>query len=163
MMNTISKTIDDIKDRYKYNIDVLDYKKTADRIYDDFCYKLKQSIKEYNFEDNIIKLNKTIQDKATKLDKDTLTSFSNKVKEISDTIEDIKKTIKDEYGETWLFLYRSTKQYKINKNLPEALNFYEIMSQEILDKEANKFIKYEKIFLAINENIIDIYKKLNLF
>lgn len=161
-MNSNSKTIDDIISKYKYNIDVLDSKKTSDRIYDNFCIKLKKSIKEYNFEENILKLKKIMKDKATKLDKDTSTLFSNRLKEISDSIENIKKKIKDEYLETWLFLFRSTEHYKINKNVPEALIFYEELSQEILNKEVKKFIKYEKSFLNINESLIDIFKSLNL-
>ena len=128
-------------------INVLDYKKAVEYIIIFVLYS-KKTIKEYNFEDKIITLNKIIQDKTIILDKDALKSFSNKIKEISDTIEEIKK-MNDGYGDTWLYLDKLIDQYNFNKDLPEALNIYEKMSKDILNKEIEKFIKYEKIYFYI--------------
>ena len=55
----------------------------------------------------------------------------------------------DGYGDTWLYLDKLIDQYNFNKDLPEALNIYEKMSKDILNKEIEKFIKYEKIYFYI--------------
>ena len=42
------------------------------------------------------------------------------------------------------------------------LDVYNKISKEILDKEAEKYIKFEKLFLSFSDIIIDINNKLNL-
>ena len=41
------------------------------------------------------------------------------------------------------------------------LDVYNKLGKEMLDKEAEKYIRYEKLFLSFNDIIIDINNKLN--
>ena len=160
-MNLKNNTIDEIREKYKYKIDISDFLSTVDQIYDTFYIELQLSIPKYHFEENILKVKQIIEEKKTKLKNNKLKLFADKIKDISDEIKTLKKDIYEEYKSTWLFLYRLTKNYKENKYVPEALDLYEKMGKELLDKEAKKFIKYEIIFLTINDNIIDIFNNLN--
>ena len=161
MMNLKNNTIDEIREKYKYKIDISDFLSTVDQIYDTFYIELLLSIPKYHFEENILKVKQIIDEKKTKLNKNKLKLYADKIKDISDEIEKLKKDIHEEYEPTWLFLYRLTKNYKENKYVPEALDLYEKMGKELLDKEAKKFINYEKTFLTINDKIIDIFNNLN--
>ena len=45
---------------------------------------------------------------------------------------------------------------------PEALETYYKIVNSIIKENAEKLIKYEKIFLIYNENFLEINKKLNI-
>ena len=55
-----------------------------------------------------------------------------------------------------------TYQYNDFKNRTDARNTYEKVIEGILYQAADNFIKYEKLFVLINDNILDINNKLNI-
>ena len=65
MMPPLKKTAEEIKNRYKYEIDISDDWKTGHRIYDLFFGKLKVSIDKYNFKEKIINLIEIIRNNNT--------------------------------------------------------------------------------------------------
>jgi len=81
--------------------------------------------------------------------------------EIKDSIEKLMKKLEEECNFMKNILYELTYSCKSNIEKPDVLNTYKRICGEILDKEAEKYIKYEKIILEYNDNIIDINNKLN--
>ena len=153
-----SQTIDDIKKGYEYKIDPLDSINTALIIYcmlfGHFCIKLDR------FDENIMEIKTNIQNKRDKTDGNTLESYDKTIKEISDNCQKIRKTVKLDYREISLMLTEITDDYKKNKDKPGSSNIYEKISADIIDKEVNKFIQYEKILISYNDHIINIKNNL---
>ena len=162
MMPPLKKTAEEIKNRYKYEIDISDDWKTGHRIYDLFFGKFGVSIDKYNFKEKIINLIEIIRNNNTKKDKALLKSYEEKLVEIADSINKIMEKIKEEYRSMGTILYNLTNSCKDNIDKLNVLNTYKRICTEILDKEAEKYIKYEKIFLTFNDDIMDINNKLNL-
>ena len=120
------------------------------------------SIDKYNFKEKIINLIEIIRNNNTKKDKALLKSYEEKLVEIADSINKIMKKIQEEYRSMGTILYNLTNSCKDNIDKLNVLNTYKRICTEILDKEAEKYIKYEKIFLTFNDDIMDINNKLNL-
>ena len=120
------------------------------------------SIDEYNFKERINKINQTIKSGKTKIHKDILNSFSNKLKEISDNLDKNRTKLLSENCSISITLKSLKISYEKNQDNLEALNIYKKITKEILDEEVDKFIKYEKLLLNYNDIIIDISKKLSL-
>ena len=154
-------TIDDIKRRYKYTIDPSDFLNMTDIINDLFYGKFYGVYKRYNFDENIKIINKIIQNKKDKIDKNTLESYDKTLKEIADNSEKIFKKVNHEFFEISLILVKICRNYRDNKDIPGASDIYIKISTDLLDKEAKKYINYEKLLLFYNDNIINIKKNLS--
>lgn len=161
MMPLINKTSNEIKDRYKYEIDMSDFVKTGDMINYLLFFRFSSSLNKYNFFERIENLIEIIKKKKDKIDNAILKSYENKLMEIKDSIEKLIKKLEEEFNFMKKILNELTYSYKNNIKKPDVLNTYKRICGEILDKEAEKYIKYEKIILEFNDDIIDINNKLN--
>lgn len=162
-MNPItSKTLEKIKNAYKFEIDLSNCIGEPIIINHSLFGGLICSIDEYNFKERINKINQTIKSGKTKIHKDILNSFSNKLKEISDNLDKNRTKLLSENSSISITLKSLKISYEKNQDNLEALNIYKKITKEILDEEVDKFIKYEKLLLNYNDIIIDISKKLSL-
>ena len=159
MISSKDSTIDEIKKKYEYELDPLNYTDTACVIYcllhGNFCYEFEK----YAFEENIKKIRKGMQDKGDKIDKNTLQSYDELLKEISENSEKIREKVHSYYKENVLILAAITIDYKDNRNKPGAKDIYVKIGRDIIDKGVNLFIKYEKILISYNDHINSIKKK----
>ena len=158
----MNKTIDEIINKYKYIIDISDRDKTANRINDYFYARLITSIDKYCFNERIIKLNEILGKNKNKIDENILQLYIKELKEIEDTIKQILDKQREDYFFNSKLLYELTKDCENDKDNLEVINIYNKIGKDILDKEAKKYIKIEKLFLTFNDNLIDITNKLNL-
>ena len=158
----MNKTIDEIINKYKYIIDISDRDKTANRINDYFYARLITSIDKYCFNERIIKLNEILGKNKNKIDENILQLYIKELKEIEDTIKQILDKQREDYFFNFKLLYELTKDCENDKDNLEVINIYNKIGKDILDKEAKKYIKIEKLFLTFNDNLIDITNKLNL-
>ena len=160
-MSIINYTLDEIKDTYKYEIDISDNLKTVNRINDFFIVKFEINFEKYNFEERILKLTETLEKRKNKIDKETLVLYENNLKDIKEITQKTIKELNDEYRHISRKLYSFTVKCEENLDKLGMLDVYNKLGKEMLDKEAEKYIRYEKLFLSFNDIIIDINNKLN--
>ena len=96
-MFIINKTIDEIKNKYKYEINISDYLKTVNRINDFFIIKFEINFKKYSFEERLLKLTEIIEKCKNKINKDTLVLYENNLKDIKEITQKTMKKLNDEY------------------------------------------------------------------
>jgi hypothetical protein len=77
------------------------------------------------------------------------------------SIDEIEKTILEDEN-TNDVLYDMQLKYDYYLEKPEALETYYKIVNSIIKENAEKLIKYEKIYLIYNENFLEINKKLNI-
>ena len=77
------------------------------------------------------------------------------------SIDEIEKTILEDEN-TNDVLYDMQLKYDYYLEKPEALETYIKIVNSIIKENAEKLIRYEKIFLIYNENFLEINKKLNI-
>ena len=114
----------------------------------------------FAFEETIKKIRKGMQDKGDKIDKNTLQSYDELLKEISENSEIIRKKVDSYYKENVLILTSITIDYEENRNKPGAKDIYVKIGRDIIDKGVNLFIKYEKVLISYNDHINSIKKKI---
>ena len=156
-----NKTVDDIQKRYQYTIDPLDDLSTALFEYSWLFGEFIVTLKHYKFDENIMKLKKKIQMKKDKIEESKLESLDKTLTEISDECKKIDQKARLDFNEISSMLTAITNDYKSNKNKPGAAEIYVKISSDIIDKEASKYIQYEKKLILYNDLIIDIKKNLD--
>ena len=161
MMRYKSKTIDELIKSYEYKINPLNLIDNIHIIYFMFYGQFSITLKEYRFNENIKEIQKIIKNKGNKIDKNRLESFEKTLKEISESCENIRKTIDFDLGENAPILAEISDDYERNINIPGAADIYQKIGKEIIDKEVNKFKGYEKILIYYNGQIINIKKYLS--
>jgi hypothetical protein len=77
------------------------------------------------------------------------------------SIDEIEKAILEDEN-TNDVLYDMQLKYDYYLEKPEALETYNKIVNSIIKENAEKLIKYEKIYLIYNENFLEINKKLNI-
>ena len=155
-----NKTVDDIQKRYQYTIDPLDDLSTALFEYSWLFGEFIVTLKHYKFDENIMELKKKIQMKKDKIEESKLESLDKTLTEISDECKKIDQKARLDFNEISSMLTAITNDYKSNKNKPGAAEIYVKISSDIIDKEASKYIQYEKKLILYNDLIIDIKKNL---
>ena len=155
-----NKTVDDIQKRYQYTIDPLDDLSTALFEYSWLFGEFIVTLKHYKFDENIMELKKKIQMKKDKIEESKLESLDKTLTEISDECKKIDQKARLDFHEISSMLTAITNDYKSNKNKPGAAEIYVKISSDIIDKEASKYIQYEKKLILYNDLIIDIKKNL---
>ena len=160
MMTYKSKTIEELKKKYEYKIDPLNLTDTAYIIYCIFYGRFVITLENYEFNEKINEIQQIIYNKQDKIDKNKLESFEKTLKEISDGCEKILKNVDFDYFEIRPVIGGISLDYKRNKDIPGAADIYQKIGKEIIDKEVNNFIRYEKILMSYNEQIISIKKNL---
>ena len=151
MIQFKSPIIDDIKKGYEYKVDPFETSNTAIVIY----YHLYGHIFLY-----IPKLFIQWTYKRDKIDKNILQSFGKTLKEISDGGEKMIKKVEDDTDDIGSLIGNITYDYIENKDKPGAQDTYLKIGRNILDKEINIYIQYEKILISYNVHIINIIKNL---
>ena len=159
-MSSKDIAIDEIKKKYEYKLDPLNFTDSACVIYCLLHGQFHYYFKKYAFEENIKEIRKGMQDKGDKIDKNTLRSYDELLKEISENSEKLRKKVHSYYKENALILIAITADYKENRNKPGAKDIYVKIGRDIIDKGVNLFIKYEKILISYNEHINNIKKKI---
>lgn len=157
-----NETIDEIRERYKYEIDITDSGKTASMINNLFYAELLISFKKYCFPERIKKLNEILGNNKNKIEKNTLKSYIKEVKAIEDTIKQIMEKQKEDYSFNSTLLYKLTKQCEYDLDNEEIINLYNNIGKDILDKEVKNYIKIEKLFINFKDSLIDITNKLKI-
>ena len=154
------KTIDDIKKNYDFKYDdsskerpsILNLMNFANfRIHTD-PYKLEEKIENANI---IIKEGKI---KDSKIIEECL----KQINDIKASIDKIKKIIHEDEDSSDSILYNMEKKYGYYLGKPEALETYNKIVNIIIKENAEKLIRFEKIFLIYNEYFLEINKKLNI-
>ena len=72
----------------------------------------------------------------------------------------LEKKVEFVHHEYLPIIYRLYDDYKRNQDKPGAADIYQKIGKEIIDKEVNSIIKYEKILVSYNDYIISIKKNL---
>ena len=153
-------TIDDIEKNYEYKIDPLNFIDTIHVIYSMFYGRFVIKLKEYRFNEKIKEIQTIMHNKGDKVDKNILESFEKTLKEISYGCEKIKKKARFDLSEITPITGGISLDYRRYKDIPGAADIYQKIGKEIIDKEVNKFIHYEKTLILYNEHIINIKKNL---
>lgn len=162
MNNLINNSIDEIKNKYKYEIDYTNIDNTPPFIVYGFRGEIALSIKKYNFNERISKITKKIQNENNNLNKIDVESYKKIINEIKNNIEIYKEKIYDE-GVFALSLVRCIDyDCEKNKDIKNISNTHIKLISAALDNLREKFIYYEKLFIKINEQLIDIFNKLKI-
>ena len=101
-----------------------------------------------------------MHNKEDKIDKNVFESFEKTLDKILNDYEAIMKKVSFDWNEITDTLMPIIDDYKKNIDKPEAKDAYINISKDIINKEINVFIKYQKKLILDNEIIIDIYKHL---
>ena len=152
--------IDILKKLYEYTIDPLDFETTSLIKYYFLYGRFASIFENFAFDIRIKEIKKIIDDKRDKIPENILESYENKLKEISDGCENIMEKVKYDFKEITEILLPIIDDYKDNKDKPGASDIYLKISRDIIDKEINIFIKYNKMLILYNEFIFDIIKNL---
>ena len=83
------------------------------------------------------------------------------LKKISDECKRIDQKARHDFRDISSMLTAITDDYTHNKNKPGVVEIYLKISAEIIDKEASKYIQYEKKLILYNDLLIDIKKNLD--
>ena len=159
-MSSKEPTIDEIKKRYEYILDPVTNTYTACAIFFTLYGKFRRKFKEYQFDENIKKIRKGIDDKGDKIDKNLLQSYDELIKEISEDCEKMKEKVHSYYEEKSIILIEITVDYKENRNKPGAKDIYIKIGKDLIDEGVNIFIKYEKQLILYNDKINEIKQKI---
>ena len=87
--------------------------------------------------------------------------FIKTLNDISDGCKKIIGKVKHDYEEHVAILGRITHDYFKNIDKPGVKDVYLRIGKDIIDKEINLFIKYHKILILYNDNIINIKNNLS--
>ena len=156
-----SLTIDDLKKKYDYKIDPLNFTDDAFIIYCLLYGTFALTYRDYRFEENVEEIKKIILKKGDKIPKNMSESYHKTLKDILDETKKIKEKVDSKRNEIGPLIRRISVDYERNYEKPGASDIYLKISKEILDKEVKTFIEYEKNLIVYNDYIISIKKNLN--
>lgn len=160
-MSTKSSTIlENIKKEYEYTIDPLDLINTSLIKYYYLHGHFKCVLIKYNIDGKIQQVKNYMHNKKDKIDKNVFESFEKTLDKILNDYEAIMKKVSFDWNEITDTLMPIIDDYKKNIDKPEAKDAYINISKDIINKEINVYIKYQKKLILDNEIIIDIYKHL---
>ncbi len=154
--------INEIKERYKFTLNPSETLDNIHLINASLYVEFKSAIKKYNFKKKINKIKEVLEDEKEEINQELKKSLSLKIEEIEMSIDNTLKKIEKEHHDRFILFLDFTYDYNDFKNRTEARNTYHKIIEGILNQAAENFIKYEKIFVLINDNILDIKNKLNI-
>ena len=162
MISEKNQNIDELKEGYKYSIDPLDFNNNALIIYalnlGHFIVKFKEY---YRFEEKIKEIKHIILKKGDKIPKNILESYEVILNDILDGSQQVYKKVDSYYDENIAILLEISRGYERNRDKPGAVDIYLKIGKEIIDKEVNTFIHYEKILILFNDKIITLKQNLS--
>ena len=153
------ETIDDIRKYYKFKYDDSSTEKPSLLNRMNFAL-FRIHTAPYKLEEKIEKANKIIKEGKIK-DSKIVEECLKQINDMKASIDEIEKAILEDEN-TNDVLYDMQLKYDYYLEKPEALETYYKIVNSIIKENAEKLIKYEKIFLIYNENFLEINKKLNI-
>ena len=153
--------IDNIKKEYEYKLEPFNFIDTAVVIY---CMRSAHFVvlfERYEFDEKINEIKTIINNKRDKFKKNILEGFIKTLNDISDGCKKIIEKVKQDNKEHTRILGRITHDYLENIDKPGVKDVYLKIGKDIIDKEINLFIKYHKILILYNDNIINIKNNLS--
>ena len=130
-------------------------------LYGTFYGRFIVRLEEYRFEEEIKEIKHIILNKGDKIPKNILNSYEEILKDISDGCQQIKKEVDSYFDEYDTIIMEISYDYKRNRDKPGAGDIYQKIGKEIIDKEVNTLIHYEKILISYNDKIITLKKNLS--
>jgi len=162
MIQDKSQTIDELKEGYKYTIDPLNFNNNAYIIYGLFYGRFIVRFKDYyRFEEKIKEIKHILLKKEDKIPKNILDSYEAILKDISDGCQKVYKKVDSYFDEYDPIIWEIFYDYKRNRDKPGAADIYLKIGKEIIDKEVNTLIHYEKKLISFNDEIITLKKNLS--
>ena len=155
-----STILDKIKKEYEYTIDPFDFENTSLIKYYYLYGHFKWVLYKYDFYEKIKEVKNYMHNKEDKIDKNVFESFEKTLDKILDEYETIREKVRFDWNEITDTLIPIINDYKKNIDKPEAKDIYINIIKDIINKEIDLFIKYQKKLILNNEIIIDIYKYL---
>ena len=153
------ETIDDIRKYYKFKYDDSSTEKPSLLNRMNFAL-FRIHTDPYKLGEKIEKANKIIKEGKIK-DSKIVEECLKQINDMKASIDEIEKTILEDEN-TNDVLYDMQLKYDYYLEKPEALETYIKIVNSIIKENAEKLIRYEKIFLIYNENFLEINKKLNI-
>ena len=153
------ETIDDIRKYYKFKYDDSSTEKPSLLNRMNFAL-FRIHTAPYKLEEKIEKANKIIKEGKIK-DSKIVEECLKQINDMKASIDEIEKAILEDEN-TNDVLYDMQLKYDYYLEKPEALETYYKIVNSIIKENAEKLIKYEKIYLIYNENFLEINKKLNI-
>ena len=158
----MASKIEEITNKYKFKLDFSDSLNSPNMIDDMFHGYFKVKIGEYYFDKKITKINEVINNEKTIINKDSLRSCAIKINEIKNYIDTTLEKINDEHDLTQRILFRLKLSYDKSNDMPDVFKVYKDIVYAILKESSEKYIKYEKNFFLLNDNILEINKQLHI-
>ena len=159
-MEPLKFTIDNIKDKYKCDVDPTQGKYLHE-IYKNFANSLRDSFKKFNFSTRIANLKEVLKNNEAKLSKEERSNLELKVREIENEISDVNHFINFEYEDNYTLFLRLNFNYNDYNDITGALNIHKKIGNDLLEQQAKKIIKYEKNFIIIDDIINNIINNIN--
>ena len=160
MNDTPTESIDKIRIFYKYTLDFSNEKNTPDYILYHLFGKISNTIRNFHFGKKISKINEMIQNKKSETNKNILEKYTKEINEIEKTLENYDNNTFEEHFFASCLIDNIECKFK-NRNINDDILLKRIIT-EILDNLVKKYIKYEKLFISLNDKLTDIINKLKL-
>ena len=162
MKSDENQNIDELKEGYKYTIDPLNLSDNAYIIFGLFYGRFVVRFNEYyRLEEKIKEIKHIMLKKGDKIPKNILDSYEAILKDISDGCQQAYKKVDSYFDEYDPIIWQIFCDYEKNRDKPGAVDIYLKIGKEIIDKEVNTLIHYEKILISLNDKIITLKKNLS--
>ena len=162
MKSDENQNIDELKEGYKYTIDPLNLIDNAYMIFGLFYGHFVVRFKEYyRLEEKIKEIKHIFLKKGDKIPKNILDSYEAILKDISDDCQQVYKKVDSYFDENKTIIWQIFCDYEKNRDKPGVVDIYLKIGKEIIDKEVNTLIHYEKILISLNDKIITLKKNLS--
>ena len=153
--------IDKIRGDYKDYFDANDPKEEPGIINITNFGRLAINFDRYKFTTRIENINKIIKEGKIK-DTTLIDACKKQLNDINISLEDIRKKIKEDEQLTDDVLFDMQRRYDYYQSIPEAFETYQRIGNALIKENVEKFIKYEKIFIIYDEQLMNIYKLLKI-
>ena len=154
------KTIDDIKKNYDFKYDDSSKEKSSVLNLMNFA-NFRIHTDPYKLEEKIENANKIIKEGKIK-DSKIIEECLKQISDMKASIDKIKTIIHEDEETSDNILFNMEMKYGYYLGKPEALETYYKIVSSIFKENAEKLIRFEKIFLNYNEYFLEINKKLNI-
>ena len=153
--------IDEIKGNYKDYFDANNPKEQPGIINIINFGRLSIHLDRYKFATRIDNINRIIKEGKIQ-DMRLIDACKKQINEINVSLEDIRKKIKEDEKLTDDVLFHMQRNYDYYKRTPEALKTYQRIGNALIKENVEKLVKYEKLFIIYDEQLMNIYKQLKI-